>query len=76
MWEKPTMYAVKKVGNKRATRVFETYEEADLAANVSHGGEKYEIEIRPGERTRCESYCLARDFCKQYQEYVNQKEEV
>ena len=28
MWEKPTTYAVKKVGNKRATNVFNTKEEA------------------------------------------------
>jgi hypothetical protein len=74
MWEKPTMYAVKKIGNKRATSVF--HQEGDAIDKQAELGKDYAIEIRPGERTRCESFCMARDFCKQYKEYVNQKEEV
>jgi hypothetical protein len=71
MWEKPTQYAVKKIGNKRATSVFN--HEGDAIDKQAELGKDYEIEVRPGERTRCESFCMARDFCKQYQQY---KEEV
>jgi len=67
MWEKPTTYAVKKVGNKRATVVCQSEAEAeDKKAELGHG---YEIQIRAGERTRCEDFCQVRDFCKQYQQY-------
>ena len=74
MWEKPTTYAVKKAGNKRATAVCATYEEAELRAKVSNGGEKYEIEVRPGERTRCAEFCQVSSFCKQYRDYLEEEE--
>lgn len=70
MWEKPTSYAVRKSGNKRATSVHSTKEEAE--ANLEVLGKGYELEVRPGERTRCESYCQVRDFCSQYQQWRNE----
>jgi hypothetical protein len=69
MWEKPTTYAVKKVGNKRATNVFNTKEEAEV--KMENLGKGYEIEIREGERTRCASYCLVSKFCNQYEQWRN-----
>jgi hypothetical protein len=69
MWEKPTTYAVKKIGNKRATNVFNTKEEAEV--KMENLGKGYEIEVREGERTRCASYCLVSKFCNQYKQWRN-----
>lgn len=66
-WEKPTTFAVKKKGNKRATLVLKTEEEA--LHQVSQMGEAYVIERRPGERTRCERFCSVSPWCEQYKEY-------
>lgn len=74
MWEKPTSYAVRKLGNKRATAVCETQDEAE--AKIEELGKGYEIEVRPGERTRCAEYCQVRDFCSQWKDYNSGKEEV
>jgi len=72
MWEKPTTYAVKKAGNKRATVVFQSEGEAeDKKAELGSG---YEIEVRPGERTRCAEFCQVSSFCKQYQDYLKEQE--
>lgn len=72
MWEKPTRYAVKKRGNKRATSVYDTMAEAEAHVN---GKSVWEIEVRPGERTRCESYCSVAPFCEQFQAYKAAKTE-
>jgi hypothetical protein len=74
MWEKPTMWAVRKVGNKRATTVCLTQDQAD--AKIEELGKGYEIEVRPGERTRCANFCQVRDFCEQWKDYNSGKEEV
>ena len=65
-WEKPTTYAVKKKGNKKATRVLKTEQEAKTYIdNIKD--EKIqalmEIEVRKGECTKCEGYCTPRKFC-------------
>lgn len=70
-WEKPTVYAVKKIGNVRANKVF--YKRADAKAYLEEVGDKYEVEVREGERTRCDSYCNVAPFCSQYQEYLKGK---
>lgn len=69
MWERPTFYAVKKIGGVRAKRVFEIKEEAEgfLTTQKDH-----EIEVRQGSRTRCTSFCNVNQFCKQYREYLEQ----
>lgn len=74
MWEKATSYAVRKVGNKRATAVCDTQDQAE--AKVEELGKGYEIEVRPGERTRCAEYCQVRDFCSQWKDYNSEKGEV
>lgn len=74
MWEKKTSYAVKKDGNVRAKSVHETHEEATAAMEAAQAsakkGEKFSVEVRQGERTRCKSYCQVSQFCKQYQTYL------
>lgn len=59
-WAKPPVYALMKKGGKRAMKLFNSHEEADAAA--SKGSDLY-VERRPGEYTRCESYCNVAHGC-------------
>lgn len=69
-WKKPDLWAVKKKGNKRALRLFESEQDAIayiqkivyLDADPLFNG-KMEIEHRPGSYPRCESYCAVKEFC-------------
>jgi len=70
MWEKPSRFAIIKPGNVRAKSVHDTLEEAQHQLNQLKG---YVMEVREGERTRCNSYCQVATFCKQYQQYKEQK---
>ena len=70
MWEKPSTWAAMKNGRKSAVRVCET--EAQAQAYVT-GGQATHVELRPGERTRCERYCLVSKFCNQYAAYLATK---
>ena len=72
MWEKPTMYAVKKEGGVRAKSVHSNREEAEAALPAKG----YFIEVREGDRTRCANYCQVAKFCNQYQEYLSTKQEA
>jgi hypothetical protein len=67
MWEKPTVWAVKKLGGARAKSVHQTHQEALEA--LAKSGRDYEIEVRPGSRTRCESFCPVSNYCHQWREY-------
>lgn len=57
-WVKPTKYATKKKDAKRATKLYDTYEEAER--NLGHG---MIVEVREGENTRCLMYCAASKWC-------------
>lgn len=61
-WRKSHTWAVKKKKAKRATKVFlvEKYAKDFLQDK----GDKYEIEFRKGEDTRCLHYCSVSDFCE------------
>ena len=72
MWEKQTTYAVKKEGGVRAKSVHANREEAEAALPPKG----YFIEVREGERTRCEKFCDVSVFCKQYQAYKAEKEKA
>ena len=72
MWEKPTTYAVKKEGGVRAKSVHATKEAAEAA--LPEKG--YFIEVREGERTRCEKFCQVSPFCQQHKQYLATKEEA
>jgi hypothetical protein len=76
MWEKPAVYAVMKEGNVRAKYVMPTQHEADLALTELQADkpkEKFYIQVRPGERTRCEGYCPVSTWCNQYQTYLKEQ---
>jgi hypothetical protein len=63
-WAKPDMYAVMKPGGKRALKLHTSIIDATQHASSVTGGT---IVKRPGESTRCKSYCAASKFCSQYQ---------
>lgn len=67
MWEKPTIYAVRKKGNVRAKSLHESEAEANAAAEKL--GKDYEVEVRPGERVRCANFCPVNSYCQQWRDY-------
>jgi hypothetical protein len=67
MWEKPTIWAVRKKGGVRAKSLHGT--EAEAVAAVEKLGKDYEMEVRPGERTRCASFCPVNTYCQQWRDY-------
>jgi hypothetical protein len=76
-WESPTKYAVmKKPTAARATKVFDTQAEADKYINDSKAKAKKGewddgcVEVRIGERKRCESWCPVNQFCSSYINYI------
>ena len=62
-WARPTTWAVKKKGNKKAARVLAS--EAEAMTWIA-GASGFEIEERPGRNIRCEEYCAAAPFCNQW----------
>ena len=65
-WERPPKFAVMKNGGKRAVRLFDRREDADLLVEAK--GANHYVEHRHGESVRCRSYCLCNRFCNFYQE--------
>ena len=63
-------YAVKKSGNKRALRVYDSLEEAERHINSIKEEERknFEIETRLGEDRRCLNYCSCCHFCSYYRD--------
>jgi hypothetical protein len=67
-WQRPTQYAVTKVGNKRANRLLDTQDAAvEWALANSPQGKRdwFQIARRPGEAVRCASYCQVSAWCQQ-----------
>ena len=63
-WQKKTTYAVMKIGQKKAKRVLDTIDEAKKwVDNQTKDKNKLSIVERPGECTRCKSYCPVRSVC-------------
>jgi len=66
-WEKPTKWAVMKKGRKTAVRVLDSESEALKYIEEKKLDEKnHFIDFRIGESTRCEYYCVVKDYCSQY----------
>ncbi len=59
-WTRPTMYAVMKGSNKRASRVLDTREGAEQWIGDQKG---FTIVERLGKDVKCEDYCLVKKFC-------------
>jgi hypothetical protein len=69
-WKRPGSWALIKVGNKRATAVYEDEIEARKALDVARGEAKKGVEFildhRPGLPYRCVHYCDVAQFCSQW----------
>lgn len=76
-WAKPEQFAVYKNKNKRATKLFDTEEDAKtFAAQLEEGSkDKIKVENRPGQDIRCMDYCLVNNFCSYYKEKYGGKDE-
>lgn len=74
MWEKPTVYAIKKIGGVRAKTLFGELDRAEAELEKLNAKKtEYHIEVREGERTRCEKFCQVSQFCSQHQHYLKEK---
>ena len=74
MWEKPKVFAVKKAGGKRAVPGGLCETEGAAASLIERlkaekPKDRFEVEERPGERTRCADYCNAANWCPQFAAY-------
>jgi hypothetical protein len=72
MWEKQTTWALRKTGNVRAKSLHDTAEAAQEALEAA--GKGFEIEVRPGERTRCANFCQVSAMCDQYKTYLESQQ--
>ena len=71
-WARPSTWAVKKIANKRAMRVFPSEEEAQQYFDVNKLDSKHCIEERKGKNVRCEGdYCGVARWCDQYEAIRN-----
>lgn len=69
-WHKPEKWAVMRKGQKRAVRLYQSEEDARKRADSENRQardrgevERHYVERRPGEDTKCESYCPVAAFC-------------
>jgi len=71
-WMQPSKWAVMKVGNKRAVRLYD----AELPANIhaSREDKRHYVQYRPGKYSRCEGYCSVSDYCEQWQNEQHENE--
>jgi len=60
-WAKKPKYAIIKLGNIKATKLYDDMDEA--YARIKDG---YKVEYRPGSDPRCERYCNVNIFCDYY----------
>ncbi len=76
-WNEGDKYIVIKKGNKRATKIHETLEEAQkhLDNLEKKYPNVYEIQERIGEDKKCLEYCSCCEFCPYYQEKYLKKDE-
>lgn len=71
-FNKGDKYAVKKIGNIKASKVHDSLASAETHLNEL--GSAYEIETRPGEDKKCLEYCSVCEFCSYYKEkYENDR---
>ena len=69
-WAKPPKFAVMKNQNKRATKLFDTEEEAQsfIDFHSRNSKDKFFIEKRPGTDGKCSEYCSVCEFCDYWRE--------
>ena len=72
-WRRATTYALIRGANKRATKVCDTLQEADVWRADQDKPSEYRIEQRLGASVRCESYCRVASWCPQYQMMLQER---
>lgn len=73
-WKDKDVYALTKIGKKKATKLFNTEEEAKSHVEI-FAIKGHEILFRPGVNRRCESYCNVAQFCEQFKKLKEQEDE-
>lgn len=73
-WYRGEQWAVKKRGNKRATKNFDFSDQAEKFAKEKGPG--YGVEYRPGTNVRCEDYCSVSQFCSQWAKLREASKEI
>lgn len=69
-WATKRQFAVMKKDSNRATKLCDTYEEAQIYILKLKAASDYIIDERKPEYRRCEDYCPVKNFCKQYRKYI------
>lgn len=72
-WYSGDKFALFKIGNKKATKLFDTAEEAQTHREIFDLTKGYEVRFRPGVNKRCEHYCLVAGMCEQFQKLKGQE---
>lgn len=73
-WNNGDKYAVMKKGNKRAVKIHDNLEDAEIhinALNLKEDKELFYIENRKGIDTKCLDYCSVNTFCDYYKKTYN-----
>lgn len=70
-WAKDDVYAIMKEGGKRAVRLTASQAAANMV--LEDLDKKHYVEYREGESIRCESYCSVKNFCAQYKQMKEKK---
>ena len=74
-WKKDDTFAVIKKGRKRAVRVLDSLEDAELFLNNLDDLKQHSIVARKGEATRCvQDWCNVARWCDQYQGEINDRQ--
>lgn len=77
VWHKPDKWAVMRKGQKKAVKLFDSEDAALefmdwLADQPSNKGKALYVEHRPGEDTRCQSYCPVAQWCPRGRKYFRE----
>jgi len=74
-WRNVKDYSILKIGADRATKCFDTQEEAEAYFQEKQMDfDKYVIEKRMTERKRCFKWCDVNLHCQQFKQYLKEKE--
>lgn len=65
-WQDDDVYAIMKKGNKRASKLCTSEEQAKAYCKTNSDKDKLSIELRKSEPRRCEDYCTVSHYCHFY----------
>lgn len=66
-WYSGDKFALVKIGNKKATKLFDTQKEATDHQEIFNMVKGYKVEFRAGVNRRCDNYCVVAERCTQFQ---------